>query len=102
MQLLRICVSKKKNCMFFTKGQIHGRTVADGWVKAEMQKLLAIQKCYRPTNRHRVACPLLKMANFTPTDVIYTIDIHIVCHSKKLLFCAKNLCKGCFVNWLPI
>ena len=33
------------------QGQIHGRTVADGWAEAVMQKPLAIQKCYGPTDR---------------------------------------------------
>ena len=61
------------------QGRIHGKTVADGWAGAVMQKPLAIQKSllltYRPTDiptyrltdlptdtaRCRVACPRLKM-----------------------------------------
>ena len=37
---------------WFEQGRIHGNPVADGWAGAEMQKLLAIQKCYRRTGRH--------------------------------------------------
>ena len=33
------------------QGQIHGRTVADGWAGAVMQKPLAIQKCDGRTER---------------------------------------------------
>ena len=34
----------------FEQGRIHVRTVADGWAGAEMQKPLAIQKCYGRTD----------------------------------------------------
>ena len=34
------------------RSRIHGRTVADDWAGAVMQKLLAIQKCYRRTDWH--------------------------------------------------
>ena len=55
------------------QGRIHGRTVADGWAGAVMQKPLAIQNMFRnvtdgrtdrPTDtaRCRVACPRLKIA----------------------------------------
>ena len=33
------------------QGRIHGIPVADGWAGAVMQKLLAIQKCDRRTDR---------------------------------------------------
>ena len=36
--------------MHHKQGQIHGRTVADGWTGAVMQKPLAIQKCDGPTD----------------------------------------------------
>ena len=50
------------------QGRIRGRTVADGWAGAVMQKPLAIQKCDgrtnewtdRPTRQGVVACPRLK------------------------------------------
>ena len=34
------------------QGQIHGRTVADGWAEAVMQKPLAIQNCDGETDGH--------------------------------------------------
>ena len=34
------------------QGRIHGNPVADGWAGAVMQKPVAIQKCYGPTDRH--------------------------------------------------
>ena len=40
----------------FLKSILHGKTVADGWAGAVLQKPLAIQKyllpTYRPTERH--------------------------------------------------
>ena len=49
------------------QGLIHGKTVADGWARAVMQKPVEIQNnfvlTYQPTNtaRRRVACPQIKM-----------------------------------------
>ena len=53
------------------QGRIHGKTVADGWEGAVIQKLLVIQKSLgqidgwtdgrTDTARCRVACPRLKM-----------------------------------------
>ena len=34
------------------QGRMNGNPVADGWAGAVMQKPLAIQKCYGPTDRH--------------------------------------------------
>ena len=33
------------------QGRIHGNPVADGWAEAVIQKMLAIQKCYRRTDK---------------------------------------------------
>ena len=62
---------KKKHFSDMKQGRIHGRTVADGWAGAVMQKPLAIQKCdgwtdgptdgRTDTARCRVACPRLKI-----------------------------------------
>ena len=71
------------------QGRIHGRTVADGWAGAVMQKPLAIQKCdvptyrptYRPTDtaRCRVACPRLKIIkSLMGQQLVCLIDGHVL------------------------
>ena len=42
--LSRLWIIKKQ-------GRIHGNPVADGWARAVMQKLIAIQKCDGVTDR---------------------------------------------------
>ena len=59
-------VAYRVACTLQKQGRIHGKTVADGWAGAVMQKPLEIQKYLLRTDlptdrpRCRVACPRLK------------------------------------------
>ena len=64
----KIIISPKRTCVHFSiairvkkaqqnlfsdkQGWIHDKTFADGWAGAVKQKLLAIQDCEGPTDRH--------------------------------------------------
>ena len=62
------CEKKKNNSKVqqnlskYKQGRIHGKTVANGWAGAVMQKPLAIQDCDRP--------------NYPPTRLVVQSRVH--------------------------